>query len=455
MSLIHEKTRECMKSELELFDIPDTQTAVRNWSYIEYYPLTSLDRGGPIEFSIKGNSETYLDLNESVLFLEFSILDAAGDKITKVVGASTTGYDKQIVAPINAFHSSVFRGVDIYLNSKLVSQTDNLYGYKSYIQKLLTYGYDAKNTFLECGQFYNEGGNLDDFNAADSIWDETELSEANNEGLAKRFILSHNSKTFCSFGRIHSELFQQQKYLPGNNELRIKLHKADANFALFAKTETNYIISISKAVMYIKHHDISAHIREAHVKTLMNNNNLKFPIKRVEMKFFTKGSGRSDLSEQNLASGTLPRRVFIGLVESESFNGKITKNPFNFQNFKLNEIVLRQNGVPRPYESISVNYTENIYNEGYFSLLQASGKIFSNESNAITLKQYKNGYALYGFDLTNSHDAQCYDLINEGNLSLTISLAETSTVSITVIAYLEYDNIIEIDKDGQVITNYE
>ena len=167
MSLIHSNTEECMKSELELFSIPDTQTAIRDYHYIKYYPLTSLDRQGPLEFVVGKSSENYLDLNESILFLEFSILNENGTKITKIA-AGATGFDKQVVAPINAFHSSAFRGIDVYLNSKLVSQTDNLYGYKSYIQTLLTYGSDAKHTLLECGQFFNDIGDLDTFDDTDA-----------------------------------------------------------------------------------------------------------------------------------------------------------------------------------------------------------------------------------------------------------------------------------------------
>ena len=137
-----------------------------------------------------------MDLNESILFLEFSILNENGTKITKIA-AGATGFDKQVVAPINAFHSSAFRGIDVYLNSKLVSQTDNLYGYKSYIQTLLTYGSDAKHTFLECGQFFNDIGDLDTFDDTDAIWDSDNLESAQNKGLAQRFMLSQNSKTFC------------------------------------------------------------------------------------------------------------------------------------------------------------------------------------------------------------------------------------------------------------------
>ena len=122
------------------------------------------------------------------------------------------------MAPINAFHSSHFRSVETYLNSTLISQTDNLYGYKAYIQKLLTYRPDAKTTFLECGQFYEDYGALGTFAESDGVMD-----TSNNEGLTKRFELAKGSKLFQSFGRIHSDLFLQPKFLLGSNELRISL----------------------------------------------------------------------------------------------------------------------------------------------------------------------------------------------------------------------------------------
>ena len=184
---------------------------------------------------------------------------------------------------------------------------------------------------------------------------------------------------------------------------------------------------------------------------------MKFPVKHIEMKYFTKGSNRVDLSEHNLVSGTLPRKCYICLVESEAFNGKITKNPYNFKAFSVSEITLRKNGNAIPYEKISLDFSKKKYDEGYFSFLQSSGLLYRNGGPNISYEQFGNGYAIYGFDFSSdpSPDNRCLDLIQEGKLSLDISLSTASSVPITIVVYLEYDKIIEIDKDKNVTTNYE
>ena len=200
------------------------------------------------------------------------------------------------------------------------------------------------------------------------------------------------------------------------------------------------------------HYNIAPHILEAHAKTIQNYT-IKFPVKHVEMKYFPKGASRSDLSEQNIVSGPLPTKIIIGLVNSEAFKGKITKNPFNFEPFGATSVVLRQNGLPIPYEELSLDYTHNRYQDGYFSLLQACGSIFSNNSPGISYENYKNGYTLYGFDLGVSKEDVCHDLIREGKISLNIKLSAASTHGITIVVYLEYNNVIEIDKEGHVHKN--
>ena len=259
-----------------------------------------------------------------------------------------------------------------------------------------------------------------------------------------------------TFGKIHSEIFQQVKLIPGDNEIRLKLHRSDPSFCLQAKTDVAYSIKIDKAVLFVKQHPIPPHIREAHAKVL-EKQTMKFPVKHVEMKFFTKGSTRPDLSEQNLVTGVLPRKCYIGLVDAEAFNGKITSNPFNFQNFGVSEITLRANGISVPYDKISLDYESKKYDEGYFSLLQASGLLYKNRGSTISYENFGNGYALYGFDLSSdpSPENQCLDLIQEGKLSLSITLKTASTKAITIVVYLEYDKLIEVDKDKNVTTNYE
>ena len=50
MALVHPLTQEVMKSELEAFALPPTQTSVEEVRYEKYHPQTSLDRGGEKSF---------------------------------------------------------------------------------------------------------------------------------------------------------------------------------------------------------------------------------------------------------------------------------------------------------------------------------------------------------------------------------------------------------------------
>ena len=50
-----------MKSELDLFDVPPTQTSVEQGCMMDYYSITATLDVGPIEFYIPGSGDVYLD----------------------------------------------------------------------------------------------------------------------------------------------------------------------------------------------------------------------------------------------------------------------------------------------------------------------------------------------------------------------------------------------------------
>ena len=86
-----------------------------------------------------------------------------------------------------------------------------------------------------------------------------------------------------------------------------------------AKDKTKcYRISIDKAVLMVNLKKISQHVLLAQ-ETRLATSHAKYPLRRVEMKYFTRGANRSDLSEPNLINGILPRKIVIGLVETDAF----------------------------------------------------------------------------------------------------------------------------------------
>lgn len=453
MSLLDIESRECLKSELSLFELPPTQTSIESSRYCKYFPLTTLDRGGPIEFLVKAGPDIYLDLQRTILYMKTRILYQDGTAISKIA-STDAGFARSIVTPVNYFHGSQFRNIEVSINGKNVNHPDNLYHYRSYLETALTFSNEAKHGQLRGAMYYMDNGDNLDWNSEDFTDEELDESAIKNTGLFSRFQATKFSKTFETFGRIHSEMFVQPKMLPGKHELRIRLHRADPDFCLMGRdANSKYRISIESAVLMMRHCTIAPHVALAHT-TALRTKNIKYAVRRVEMKFFTKGSGRGDITESNLVNGQIPRRIVIGFVDTDAFNGKLTLNPFNFKHFGVSKIVLRLNGVPMPFEELETDFQNDCYYQGYLSLLQGTSKLYEDQGFSIGPWQYKYGYSLFAFDLTSDMSAcGTFDLATEGKISLDIKLHNASTKSITIVAYMEYDAVYEIDSSGNVYGN--
>ena len=63
----------CVKSELDIFSLPPTQTSIEDGIVVDYHPIASLVDTGPIEFDIPVSVEHYLDLAHVYLHLAVKI----------------------------------------------------------------------------------------------------------------------------------------------------------------------------------------------------------------------------------------------------------------------------------------------------------------------------------------------------------------------------------------------
>ncbi|KYN21923.1 Uncharacterized protein F54H12.2 [Trachymyrmex cornetzi] len=142
MSFLHTHSSECIKSELDFFSLPPTQTSIESLQWIYYKPVTSLTDDSPIEFVIPGHGEDYLDLTHTMLSLRIR-LESERRESTSVTAAEVAK-----VGPVNHLLHSMFNQIDVYFNQKLVSPPNNAYAYRAYIEALLNYASPAKTSHL-------------------------------------------------------------------------------------------------------------------------------------------------------------------------------------------------------------------------------------------------------------------------------------------------------------------
>ena len=197
--------RSCLfvKSELNLFTVPPTQMSVEHYCTINYYPVSKLTDNGPIEFNIPGSGEDYIDLTNTFLHL--------GVKITAADGVNIA--DATAIGPVNLLMHNLFLQVNVALNDKLVSSSTNTYAYRAYLKTLLDYG--AKESQLTSAMWYkNTAGKMDE---------RAVVAAGENKGLVKRASFTKSSKVVDMMGRIHSDIFFQEKLLMNGIGVRIKL----------------------------------------------------------------------------------------------------------------------------------------------------------------------------------------------------------------------------------------
>jgi len=146
----------------------------------------------------------------------------------------------------------------------------------------------------------------------------------------------------------------------------------------------------------------------------------------------------------------------IGLVDNRTFNGDRERNPFNFRHFGLSENGLYLDGQQQhAIRPIEPNFGTGEYIRAYNTVFAGTSKLGADEGLFIDREDYGSGYALYAFDLTADLDEQDhFSLVRQGSVRLALKFSAALAATVTVIAYAEFENVIEIDRNRNVLFDF-
>ena len=142
----------------------------------------------------------------------------------------------------------------------------------------------------------------------------------NNKGFKSRKGLTALSKSVQMIGKLHLDLFCQDKCLLTQAVLKIKQRKSRDVLAL----------KIKERALHGRRVQRSTAVRMVHVKAL-EKTSCKYPVRRVEVKVNTVPTGNMNYVQDNMFLGQLPKRLVIACVDSDALNGTIGKNLFDFK----------------------------------------------------------------------------------------------------------------------------
>ncbi|CAC5384277.1 unnamed protein product [Mytilus coruscus] len=398
--------QEAQPSGLDLFTLPPTQTAVENVYYDEVRSTSQLTGTGPVNFSIAANNSLeYIDLRKTRLYVKARIkhIDGTSLKPTEFVG------------PVNNFLHSIFSQVDIALQNKLVSSSTSHYNYKSYIQTLLSYGSEAKESQLS-SQLWKKDKTVH--------FDDNDVENGSNSSLYDRSQYFSGSQVCDMEGPLLNDLCSLDRYML--NQVAINVCKIVLNPSV-----------------------LTAHNQK------LQKVQARYPFTRTELRLISTPAGSLNFNYNDLFNGLRPTRCCIGFVDSSSTSGSYAFNPFNFQHFNLSQIALKLNHFPVGGNVMQLNYGANSRTvlPAFTSMFDVKNKWMRDSGNQLSRDDVAEGNALYCFDIEPnfSDEGQYLNLVKQGTCSLETIFSKPLKKATTCVVYAEFPAYFEINLERNII----
>ena len=209
------------------------------------------------------------------------------------------------------------------------------------------------------------------------------------------------------------------------------------------------------AILYVKKIELTPSVFNA-INSVLNDKNAQYAIMRTTPKVFTVPRGQQSQHIDNalIDNGEIPKRIAVCTMDNDSYNGNYKKNPFNFKHYDLTQTEISVNGEEVPFKPLKLNFDEKLFVIAYNTLFSGTGKLHGNSGSIIKREDYSEGYTIIVADLTPFEIGDNFDLKAEGTLSIDLVFKSPLAATINVLVYAEYDNVIEIDNNRNVIKDW-
>lgn len=292
--------------------------------------------------------------------------------------------------------------------------------------------------------------------------DPTSTSTTDAGAFKERYDLTKGSATFELMFRPAVDIMQQEKFLAPSIDLQIQFDRAPPEFYLIspkkqsssttttteAAKPAKYAIEIQDARLQITKHTLYPSLMLSHIKKLDSGAVMQYPMRRVECKSMHIVSGTIQLNTESLISGMIPARILLTLVKATDQVGKLETNPFIFNHNNVSFVHVTVNNDQIITTPIEVDYSAGTFMEAYYNLFYGMGIVGEDLGVDLTLKEFKEYFCVYLFNLTQVKDA--FTIPQYGSVRIEIKFKQAPSEALTLIALAEYPSVMTINSAKQV-----
>ena len=339
----------------------------------------------------------------------------------------------------NLFSHSMFSQIDLEIDGQNLTVSDHLYAYKAYLETLLSYGTDAKNSHLATSLYCSDSPYLFD------------TMNENNIGYLKRREFVKNSKIFDFCISPHIDFFQTSRYLPPGVSFKLKFTRNKDSFSILSDSGKEFMVKIHNLSLFVHRVQASEKMQKRFEQTLTYKNAL-YPITKSYCKKIMVPAGLTNANQPNVIHGKLPRQLVVGFTSAEAMNGNFQLNPFNFKHFECNFLALRINGSQIPSKGFRPIFQDKLVRRELRTLYDNVGVLTENHGCLIDVDGFCGGSTLFCFDLCDDKSDGIHSHQDKtGTIDLEISFSSPLPEAISVLCYAAFDTVIALTKDRNIL----
>ena len=377
----HARSAGVRNTHLDMFEVPATDLSVsaRRWVKINPFNMGI----NPVTFQIDPQDD-FLDLTESEFEVEIQIKKSDGNNLLTA----------DVMALVNNFAHTLFKQINVRLNSTLISPQTDTYHLRAFIEMVLNYDRDDGETILAPAGWYNDINTYNDGEGNDMTAnkfttnhnDYKELSEGRKNMVQSRLQFLDGKKVTLRF-KPFLEVFNLSKLLLPSVQIQMEMYFNDPDLWTIRWTGANTLRQTEADVnvrFFLCEVKVTPSIYREIMTDLKDGKVTTYPIVRSDIRTYSHPTDNRHFECNNPFQNQVPNRLVVCMCEQAAFNGAVTKSPFCFKRFNISSIKQLINGEEYPYERLELQHDGDSKDQrGYQRFLRATGCLCRGKGNMI------------------------------------------------------------------------
>ena len=422
------------------FAIPSIETITKGGRTVKYeLPNSTLNSDGPMEWQLSSAGDQYW-------LLPTARLSGTMKVVNIVNGAETDCTDNEDFSVCNMPALAIFKQAELYINGvNVVDISSANFHYKGYLETQLSYGSDAKNTFLQTAGYFVDHGKT-------CTQNETASNGETESGYYKRRQLLKESKIWNFGTSLHLDIFDCPVPLPPGVNMSLKLFRNSDDFVIISTESKEYKIKILSLALEFRKLDFMP-AKVANDLAIIEKGEQPYimPFSRTRISAQVIPEGIYSYELPYLYRGLLPQQLIIGFVKHAAYNGDKKLNPYVFENTNLKSLVFKLNDENHPTTEYTPKWKsgEDEYVREYMAMHDQLGVRRLNGGLGITLEDFKENNCFFVFDLSADlcNMAKTH-LPKTGTIGVNMTWHDKTAGAFQIIQYASFPTALTIGKDG-------